>query len=74
MRFAESPRKALCIFEFVYLARPDSRMRGVTVHEARREMGRILAREYPVEADMVIAVPTTGHSATQGYSEVSGKQ
>jgi amidophosphoribosyltransferase len=72
VRFAESPRKALCIFEYVYLARPDSRMREVTVHEARREMGRILAREHPVEADMVIAVPTTGHSAAQGYSEVSG--
>jgi amidophosphoribosyltransferase len=42
------------------------------VHEARREMGRILAREYPVDADMVTAVPTTGHSAAQGYSEVSG--
>ena len=72
VRFAESPRKALCVFEYVYLARPDSRIRDVTVHEARREMGRILAREYPVEADMVIAVPTTGHSAAQGYSEVSG--
>ena len=72
VRFAESPRKALCVFEYVFLARPDSRIRDVTLHEARREMGRILAREYPVEADMVIAVPTTGHSAAQGYSEVSG--
>jgi amidophosphoribosyltransferase len=72
MRFAESPRSALCIFEFVYLARPDSRLRGSTVHEARREMGRLLAREHPVDADLVIAVPTTGHSAAQGYSEVSG--
>jgi amidophosphoribosyltransferase len=72
MRFAESPRKALCVFEYVYLARPDSRIREVTVHEARREMGRILAREHSVEADLVIAVPTTGHSAAQGYSEVSG--
>jgi amidophosphoribosyltransferase len=71
-RFAESPRRALCVFEFVYLARPDSRLRGVTVHEARREMGRILAREHPVDADMVIAVPTTGHSAAQGFAEVSG--
>ena len=43
-----------------------------TVHEARREMGRILARETPADADMVIAVPTTGHCAAQGYSEVSG--
>jgi amidophosphoribosyltransferase len=72
MRFAESPRSALCIFEFVYLARPDSRLRGTTVHEARREMGRLLAREHPADADLVIAVPTTGHSAAQGYSEVSG--
>jgi amidophosphoribosyltransferase len=72
VRFAESPRKALCVFEYVYLARPDSRLRERSVHEARREMGRIMARETPVEADMVIAVPTTGHSAAQGYSEVSG--
>ena len=72
VRFAESPRKALCVFEYVYLARPDSRLRERSVHEARREMGRIMARETPVEADLVIAVPTTGHSAAQGYSEVTG--
>ncbi|MEO8477371.1 MAG: amidophosphoribosyltransferase [Actinomycetota bacterium] len=72
VRFAESPRKALCVFEYVYLARPDSRLRDRSVHEARREMGKIMARETPVEADMVIAVPTTGHSAAQGYSEVTG--
>jgi amidophosphoribosyltransferase len=72
VRYTESPRRALCIFEYVYLARPDSRLRGVTVHEARREMGRIMARETPVDADLVIAVPTTGHSAAQGYSEVTG--
>ncbi len=72
VRFAESPRKALCVFEYVYLARPDSRLRDRSVHEARREMGRIMARETPVEADLVIAVPTTGHSAAQGYSEVTG--
>jgi amidophosphoribosyltransferase len=60
------------VFEYVYLARPDTRMSGVTVHEARREMGRLLATEHPVEADLVIAVPTTAHSAAQGYSEVSG--
>src|SRR6187397_1900914 len=72
VRFAESPRRGLCVFESVYLARPDSRFEGTSVHESRREMGRILAREHPVDADMVIAVPTTGHSAAQGYSEVSG--
>ncbi len=71
-RFAEAPRSALCIFEFVYLARPDSRLLGTSVHEARREMGRLLAQEHPVEADMVIAVPQTAHSAAQGYAEVSG--
>ena len=71
-RFAESPVRSLCIFEVVYLARPDSRMDGRSVHESRREMGRRLAREHPVDADMVIAVPTTGHSAAQGFSEVSG--
>jgi amidophosphoribosyltransferase len=72
MRFATSPRTARCIFEHVYLARPDSRIDGITVHEARVEMGRRLADEHPVDADLVIAVPTTGHSAAQGYSQVSG--
>ncbi len=71
-RFAASPRKALCIFEFVYLARPDSRLNERTVHESRREMGRRLAAEAPADADMVVPVPDTGHSAAQGYSEVSG--
>ncbi|HEX9716802.1 MAG TPA: amidophosphoribosyltransferase [Actinomycetota bacterium] len=71
-RFAESRRSALCIFEFVYLARADSRMRGTTVYEVRRELGRRLAKEAPADADMVIPVPDTGHSAAQGYSEVSG--
>jgi amidophosphoribosyltransferase len=71
-RFAESPKRSLCIFEIVYLARPDSRIAGATVHEARREMGRILAQEHPTDADIVIAVPTTGQSAAQGYSEVTG--
>jgi amidophosphoribosyltransferase len=71
-RFAESPRKALCIFEFVYLARADSRIQGTTVHEVRRELGRRLALEAPAHADMVIPVPDTGHSAAQGYAEVSG--
>jgi amidophosphoribosyltransferase len=71
-RYAETPKNSLCVFEFVYLARPDSRMRGRSVHEARREMGRVLAREHPADADLVIAVPTTGHSAAQGFSEVTG--
>jgi amidophosphoribosyltransferase len=72
MRFAESPKRSLCIFEYVYLARPDSRLREITVHESRLEMGRRLAGEHPLDADLVIAVPTTGHSAAQGYSQVTG--
>lgn len=71
-RFAASPRKALCVLEFVYLARPDSRLNDRTVHESRKEMGRRLASEAPADADMVVPVPDTGHSAAQGYSEVSG--
>ncbi|MEX0755203.1 MAG: amidophosphoribosyltransferase [Actinomycetota bacterium] len=71
-RFAASPRKALCIFEYVYLARPDSRIDDTLVLEARREMGRRLAVEAPAEADLVIPVPDTGHAAAQGFAEVSG--
>jgi amidophosphoribosyltransferase len=70
--YASSPRAALCLFEFVYLGRADSRMYGRTIHEARREMGRLLAREAPVDADLVIPVPDTGHSAAGGFAEASG--
>jgi amidophosphoribosyltransferase len=70
-RYAESPRSALCLFEFVYLARADSRLYGRSVHQARRGMGRRLAREAPVEADMVMPVPDTGHSAAAGFAEES---
>ena len=72
MRYAETPRHALCLFEFVYLARADSRLYGRTVHEARREMGRRLARQAPPPADLVIPVPDTGHSAAAGFAEQSG--
>jgi amidophosphoribosyltransferase len=71
-RFAQAERPALCIFEYVYLARPDSRIRGRTVHEVRRALGRMLAFEAPAGGDLVIPVPDTAHSAAQGYSEVSG--
>ena len=70
-RFAE-PSPALCLFEFVYLGRADSRMYGRSLHEARKEMGRRLAREAPVGADMVVPVPDTAVSAAQGYAEASG--
>ena len=71
LRFAEPP-PALCLFEFVYLGRADSRMYGRSLHEARKEMGRRLAREAPVDADMVVPVPDTAVSAAQGYAEASG--
>lgn len=71
-RYAESPRPALCLFEFVYLARADSRLYGRTVHEARREMGRRLAADSPAPADLVIPVPDTAHSAAQGFAEAAG--
>ncbi len=71
IRFAEAS-PALCLFEFVYLGRADSRMYGRSLHEARKEMGRRLAREAPVDADMVAPVPDTAVSAAQGYAEASG--
>jgi amidophosphoribosyltransferase len=62
----------LCVFEFVYFARPDSVVEGVSVHEARKKAGAILARDYPVEADVVIGVPDSGLDAALGYAEASG--
>jgi amidophosphoribosyltransferase len=71
-RYADPPRPKLCLFEFVYLGRPDSTMYGRTLQQARREMGRRLAREAPAWADLVIPIPDTGHAAAQGYAEGSG--
>ena len=65
-------RNALCIFEHVYLARPDSRLAGVEVHGARVRMGERLAREAPVEADLVIGIPDSGTPAAIGFSKASG--
>ncbi len=61
-----------CIFEFVYFARPDSTIFGRNVYLTRKELGRQLAREYHVEADVVIAVPDSGVPAAMGYAEESG--
>jgi amidophosphoribosyltransferase len=68
----KSPRKAHCVFEFVYFARPDSQIFGESVYEVRRELGRQLAREAPAEADMVVAVPDSATVAAVGYAEESG--
>jgi amidophosphoribosyltransferase len=62
----------LCIFEFVYFARPDTRLYGNEVHGARRRMGQLLARQRPVEADLVMGVPDSGVPAAEGYALGSG--
>jgi len=68
----EGARKAFCVFEYIYFARPDSVMGGTVLQGARGRMGEILAREAPVEADLVIAVPDSGTPAARGYARVSG--
>jgi amidophosphoribosyltransferase len=62
----------LCIFEFVYFARPDSQLYGKTVHMARQRMGEQLAEQAPVDADMVMPVPESGIPAAEGYARRSG--
>ncbi len=63
---------SFCIFEHVYFARPDSEIFGINVYEARKRMGKILAREYPIEADFVMPFPDSGNYAALGYSQESG--
>jgi amidophosphoribosyltransferase len=70
-RFAEAAPKG-CLFEYVYLARPDTRIAGRSVHATRVEVGRRLAQEAPADADLVIPVPESGTPAAVGYSQGSG--
>jgi len=70
-RFAPAEPK-LCLFEFVYFARPDTSLYGRSVHAARQRMGEELARQAPVDADMVMPVPESGIPAAQGYARGSG--
>ena len=67
-----SPAKAHCVFEFVYFARPDSQIFGRSVYQARKALGRRLAQEAPVRADIVVAVPDSATCAALGFSEESG--
>ena len=62
----------MCIFEYIYFARPDSRIDGKSVYEARLQAGRLLARQHPVEADVVIGVPESGLDAASGFGEEAG--
>jgi amidophosphoribosyltransferase len=71
VRYAEAT-PALCVFELIYFARPDSYMEGVNLYEARRKMGMQLAGEHPAAADLVMPVPDTGAPAAAGYAEASG--
>ncbi len=61
-----------CIFEYIYFARPDSVIDGVSVHQARQQAGACLAKAYPVEADVVVGVPDSGLDAALGYARASG--
>jgi amidophosphoribosyltransferase len=69
---AERVQPTLCLFEFVYLARPDSRLYGQELHGARVRMGELLAEQAPVAADIVVGVPDSGMPAAEGYSRRSG--
>ena len=71
VRFAEAS-PALCVFELIYFARPDSYMEGRNLYEVRRRMGMQLADEHPADADLVMPVPDTGAPAAAGYAEASG--
>ncbi|MGH2845100.1 MAG: amidophosphoribosyltransferase [Thermoleophilaceae bacterium] len=71
-QLVESERRAFCVFEHIYFARPDSILEGNRTQVSRRKMGEILWREAPAEADVVIAVPDSGNAAAVGYSKASG--
>jgi amidophosphoribosyltransferase len=67
-----SDRPAVCVFEHIYFSRPDSQLEGRTLQSARGRMGEILAREAPVDADLVISVPDSGNPAAKGFARASG--
>jgi amidophosphoribosyltransferase len=71
-QFTPKRNSAQCVFEHVYFSRPDSTVFGRSVQESREQMGRLLAQESPIEADLVVPVPDSGVSAAIGYSEASG--
>jgi amidophosphoribosyltransferase len=72
VRFAPRGQQALCVFELIYFARPDSYMEGRNLYEVRRRMGEELAREHPTSTDLVMPVPDTGAPAAAGFAEASG--
>ena len=72
VQVAPPGRKAFCVFEYIYFARPDSRLSGTVLQAARGRMGEILHAESPVDADLVIAVPDSGSPAARGFARASG--
>lgn len=72
IQYSEKTQQRGCSFEYIYFARPDSEIDGISVHEARLKMGAKLYREHPVEADLVIGVPDSGIDAALGYARESG--
>lgn len=71
-RFAVSTTKAICTMEYIYFSRPDSDINGINVHTARKNLGKRMAIEAPIEADVVTGVPDSSISAAIGYAEASG--
>lgn len=72
VKHCNTAQKSLCVFEYIYFARPDSVIDGISVHESRVKAGKILAKEHPVDADVVIGVPDSGLDAALGFAEGSG--
>jgi amidophosphoribosyltransferase len=72
VELADEPSESLCVFEYIYFARPDSTLGGVELHGARVRMGELLAQEAPVEADIVMPIPDSGTPAAIGFARASG--
>jgi amidophosphoribosyltransferase len=70
--FPKPSREAFCIFEYIYFARPDSNLQGGNVYTFRKELGRLLAREHPADADLVVPLLDSGSAAALGYAEETG--
>jgi amidophosphoribosyltransferase len=68
----ESPRRAFCVFEHIYFARPDSKLEGKRTQVSRERMGEILWRESPLDAELVISIPDSGNPAANGFAKASG--
>jgi amidophosphoribosyltransferase len=71
-RFTQQSQRSICSFEYIYFARPDSDIDGINVHQSRKQLGKQLAKEFPVDADVITGVPDSSISAAIGYAEATG--